>query len=210
MSVSQKESRYAKSADLINFLKNSIESKNYVTMLVAGSKPEILGPQTDLDIFTVVRDEKRDEFFENLKLAMNNYLKDYSGTKYSLYRGPLKYKNHGLIHFLCYTDEHNTDDVVSIYNENRTVLRTLINVPAISGKNLSNILSGINIYDESKISLEKEKYLKKLNILKEKGYNQHREWKKEGDEWVFEYTKKYASKFLKEYLIHYYEKNIAR
>ena len=41
---------------------------------------------------------------------MDKFLEKHSGITYSFFRGPLKYKHKGLIHFIVYTYSENNPD----------------------------------------------------------------------------------------------------
>lgn len=92
------------SNEVISYLKKNLSKKYYVTMFVSGSLPKELEPGTDLDIFIVMKNEFRDNFFKNLDKIMKNFTNKNKKTTYAFFRGPIKYKNKALIHFIIYTD----------------------------------------------------------------------------------------------------------
>ncbi|MGV8168444.1 MAG: hypothetical protein ACP5N3_00140 [Candidatus Nanoarchaeia archaeon] len=205
-----KKQEIVRSSEVIEYLKERINPKYYETLFTAGSLPEKLVPQSDLDIFVSVKHEYKNEFFNQLTTVMDSYIAEHKEVKYSLYRGPLKYKHKGLVHFLCFTDEicQDLENRRPFRNENRRVLKTLLNnYSLIGGDPLEKVLDGVNIYEEERNEYELNKFKTKLEILKEKGYNAHRSWKQKNGEWNFYRERKYASQFLKEYLIRYYEKH---
>ena len=90
---------------VINYLKKNLIKENYVSMFLAGSQPKVLIPQSDLDIFIIIKNKRRNEFFNNLTKIMDNLILKNKEITYILTRGPNKRKFKGLVHFLIYTEE---------------------------------------------------------------------------------------------------------
>ena len=97
------------SKEAIDYVKKNLDGKNYISMFVAGSIPNELIPQSDLDIFIIVNGEYKNKFFNNLKEIMDEFVSKNKETVYSFFRGPLKYRNKGLIHFMVYVTENNNE-----------------------------------------------------------------------------------------------------
>jgi hypothetical protein len=204
-----KESGSVASSSVIRYVQDNFNPNHYETLFVGGSVPEIMVPQSDLDIYVSVKSENKNDFFSRLTFFMDSFIFYRQGITYSTYRGPLKYKNKGLIHFLCYTSDVGVDlsDKAPFRNENRLVLKSLLkNHTLLGGATLKDVLKDVNLEDTEVIGKEIEKLKWKLELLKTKGYNCHKEWKLNDGNWEFTQTKKYCSDFLKDYLIKYYEK----
>ena len=97
------------SKQVINYVKDNLNSKYYLSFFIAGSMPNKLLPQTDLDIFIVINGKYRNEFFDNLTNIMDKFISKDRSITYSLFKGPIKYKTKGLIHFIIYTEEGNDE-----------------------------------------------------------------------------------------------------
>lgn len=199
------------SKDTIKYIAKNLKKENYVCLFVAGSIPEELIPQSDLDIFIVVKNDKTQEFFDDLTKIMNSFLKTRKRIEYSFFRGPLKYKNHALIHFITYL-ENETDKRTkgSPFSEEAFhVLKSLMSkYRLIKGKDPKTLLKNYDFNNNTIKEKHRTKSEGKYKILKKEGYIKYREWKKINGIWKFTYTKKYASKWLKNYLLSYYEKNL--
>lgn len=201
------------SKEAIEYIKNNIDENNLVSMFVAGSLPNELTPKTDLDIFFVIKDSKKDDFFENLSFIMNKFIAKYKGITYTFFRGPIKYKNKGLIQCLIYTETTTPDfnDREQFVGESRHILKSLISTAeVIKGKSLLALTKGIDWSNIEKAKEDIDNMKRKYSLLQEKNKISYPEWKKTKNGWRFLRTNKYVSKFLKEYLSNYYSKNIAK
>jgi GNAT superfamily N-acetyltransferase len=201
------------SKEVIEYLKKNIDRKDYTTFFTAGSLPEKLIPQSDLDLFFVIRNDRVDQFFDRLTRIMKRFLGNDRSARYSLFRGPLKYKNQGLIHFIVYTEDanENTNMGDAFKSELNHVKKSLLKTADIvSGSELKHIIKAEDLKNEKLSKKHIDKMKMKYTILKTKGYIKFREWKKTKNGWRFTYTRKYASDWFKDYLIHYYKKNLER
>lgn len=198
------------SKEVILYLKKNLDIHNLLTVFYAGSIPNELTSESDLDIFIVMKKGKEDRFLNNLTRTMNKFIEKDNSVTYSFFRGPLKYKNKGLIHFIIYTEEHmpTTSFGDAFKDEIREVLKTLAqSAKVIKGKNPKAILKKIDLNVASKKGHDITKLKNKYKIFQEKNYIKYREWKKTKAGWRFNPTKKYASKFFRTYLMHYFKKN---
>jgi hypothetical protein len=202
------------SLEVISYLNKNLKKRNIVSLFIAGSVPNVLLPKSDLDIFIVIKAQRKNYFFENLANIMNPFVKNNKGIKYSLFRGPLKYNNLGLIHFIVYTEEKNSNDYedrVQFRNESRPVLKSFLKKSKIIyGKTIKQMTQEINWKDTNKFNEDILRLKDKYIILKNKNWIKYREWKNLNGNWEFIPTKKYPGKFLKKYLIHYFKNNLSR
>lgn len=97
--------RIISSKQVINYFKRNVNLDNCVSVFLAGSTPNKLVPESDLDIFIVIEEKYKNKFLDNLVKIMNKFIKQNENVTYSLLRGPIKYKTKGLIHFNIYTQE---------------------------------------------------------------------------------------------------------
>ena len=181
-------------------------------MFVAGSIPEELIPKSDLDIFIVVDGRYRNEFFNNLVAIINPFVKKRKGLTYSFFRGPLKYKNKGLIHFIIYTEEWNNEygNREQFKHELRETLKNFLKTgKVIMGKSINYLVRDVDFskrdikYDNTKVIGEKYK------TLKDKGYIKYKKWKKTKKGWKLMRARKYPSEFFKNYLLNYFKKHLS-
>lgn len=156
------------SREIIKYIKKNLDKKDYSSMFIAGSLPQNLVPTSDLDIFFVIPSSKKDYFFDNLSSIMDNFVKIHKGIIYSFFRGPIRYKHKGLIHFLIYTEEkipnfNNTEQFVS---ESRLVLRKLLKTArVIRGKSLRELTKEADLKNKVVASKNVEKMKEKYNLL---------------------------------------------
>lgn len=199
------------SKEVINYLKNNLNSKYYLSFFIAGSVPNELLPQTDLDIFIVINGKYRNGFFDNLTNIMDKFISKNKSVAYSLFKGPLKYKTKGLIHFIIYTEEGNDEygNREQFKHELRETLKNFLRTAKIiHGKSINELIKNIDFFKKDERLDNKKVISEKYETLKEKGYIQYKEWKKTKKDWQLVKVKKYPNKFFKEYLTHYFEKNL--
>jgi hypothetical protein len=169
-------------------------------------------PESDLDLFFVIDETKKDVFFNSLTQLMNLYIgRSDKKITYTFFRGPIKYKTKGLVHFLVYTISKNPNQTNKelFINEHKTVLISLVNTAKlIYGKNLNELVRDVNLKDSVQLENNVNRLKEKYEILKQEGYIDYPEWKKTRKGWQFLRTKKFASSFLKEYLLKYFEKGL--
>jgi len=198
--------------DVVNYLKNSLNRENLETIFVVGSLPEELVGGSDLDIICVIKSENKDEFFEDVKNKMDNFLKDKPRLKYSFFRGPLKYKNKGLIHFLVYVYEKNPKNPKSselFVNESVQVLNSYLTTgKVLFGKKPSMLVKNVNQGNLQKLNIGIAKTKSKYEILKKKNTINFPQWKKTSNGWKLLRNRIFASKYFRNYLINYFEKRI--
>jgi hypothetical protein len=196
-----------KSEGVINYLKENLDSENFISMFLAGSVPEELEPKSDLDFFFVIRGEKKDEFFEELTSLMDKFLKDEKNVIYSFFRGPIKFEHKGLVHFLVYTDESYDENGSMFSSERLPVLKGLLgSAELLGGKNFDELLREFDLDDEEKTEVDVKKGQNKYEILKEEGTVNYPEWKKTEKGWKFERTELKVSGWQKDYYVSYFEK----
>lgn len=142
---------------------------------------------------------------------MNKYLKNKQDIKYTFFRGPIKYKNKGLIHFVIYLKSKKPDfeDRAQFIGESRPVLKSLLaKHEIINGERIEQLLKNVDFSntnitkkDISKMRTKHERLIKEDKIC-------YSEWKKTKNGWQFIRTNKKVSKYLKNYLNNYYTKHI--
>lgn len=180
-------------------------------MFVAGSMPRELVPQSDLDIFIVIKNRYRDAFFNNLKSIMNKFTRDKRNLTYSFYGGPLKYKNKGLIHFIICTDVR-THEGASFEEGLLQMLKHFKvsgNVKIISGENIAKLAKNVDWNDKKRAKKDIESVSKHYAELINKKYVVYKQWKIVNGNWTFTKTWKKPSRFLFDYLCRFYKKNLS-
>ncbi|MDP3882037.1 MAG: hypothetical protein Q8Q31_04145 [Nanoarchaeota archaeon] len=200
------------SQEIINFLKNNIDEKNYTSLFIAGSFPMEAKPGTDLDFFFVIKNSKKNEFFENVVSVASQICKNNPEIDYSFFRGPLKLEYKSLLHFIVYTEKLDNDSSTEkecFTNETRVVLKSLLKSHSlIEGKPLKDLLMNVDLSNVK----EQEEYLerKKMHLRKlvDEGYIEYFEWKKIGKSWKYVLSKKFPDLKFKSYLIEYYNKSL--
>jgi len=199
------------SKEVIEYLLNHLDLKNCVSMFVAGSVPEVLEPQIDLDVFFVIDERKKAVFFDNLVEVTDKFVKKNSGVVYSFFRGPIKFERKGLIHFSVYTESNNytAENKELFVNEHTTMLRSLLKTgKVLYGKSAKMLLKDVDLSNTDSINEHKERSREELRILKEKSYVDFPEWKKTSLGWKLVRTKIKADAFLRKDLIGYFEKSL--
>ncbi|MCR4327854.1 MAG: hypothetical protein NUV46_04725 [Nanoarchaeota archaeon] len=202
--------RYTSSEEVIKYLKTNLNEKNFLSFFTAGSIPKELIPGSDLDLFFIVRGTNKNNFFDSLDEISKKFIHKKRNITYSFFRGPLKFKTKALIHFIVYTEENHSafGNREQFKHELEPVVNSLINSSKlISGIPLNKLIKKIS--RDNRNLKEDINYLgSKYDILKKEGFIKYREWKKCGNDWKFLDAKIYPNKFLKNYLIKYYEKNL--
>ena len=95
---------------------------------------------------------------------MNDFVKIHRNLKYSFMRGPIKYKNYGLIHFLIYTNNRDRKDVGSFYKENIYVLTDLLKHHSIvKGQPLKNLIKYSDIKSKDILEDDINRFQKRYN-----------------------------------------------
>ncbi len=199
------------SEEVINFVKKNLEKKFYISMFVAGSVPEKLTPQSDLDIFIVMKNKYREAFFNNLNDIMDRFMRNEKNLTYSFYRGPLKYKNKGLVHFIIYTDV-DTSEGASFKGELLQMLRIFKekgSVRIISGQTISELTEGVDWNDKKRIEFDMGRVGNPYKLLLNKNLVIYKQCMKVNGKWKYTKTWKRPSKFLANYLSGYYLKNLS-
>ncbi|MCA9485961.1 MAG: hypothetical protein KC506_03905, partial [Nanoarchaeota archaeon] len=185
----------------------NLNSERYISFFLAGSVPEVLEPKADLDFFFVIPGNQREEFFGELTGLMNKFLEGEEEVIYSFFRGPIKFEDKGLIHFLVYTDESYDENGSMFTSERLPVLKGLLgNAKVISGKSFDELLESFDFEDSERVKTDLKKGESKYEILKEKGTVNYPEWKKTAEGWKFMRTELKVEGFLKEYLLGYFGK----
>ena len=118
-----------KSKEVLNILEEEIDPNNYISFFIAGSLPNKLEPNTDFDLFFVIKSKKVQEFFSNVTTIVSKIIRDKSKLTYSFFRGPLKYKDKALLHFIVYTDSLRRGSLTKreqFINEDPLVLKSLL------------------------------------------------------------------------------------
>ena len=198
------------SSEAIYYLKKSLDKRYYVSMFISGSLPKELEPGTDLDLFIVMKDKFRNNFFNNLDKIMKNFIKKNKKITYAFFRGPIKYKNKALIHFIIYTDIP-TKERVAFRQELLQILKNhKKNAKILYGKSINDLVKGIDLEDKEKQKAHIEKIRKRQRLFKKTGYIAYRKWKKVNGHWVLRRTWIKPGKFLKPHIKKYYQKNLVK
>ena len=196
------------SGEVINYLKKNLDKRNYLSMFITGSIPEQLVPQSDLDIFIIIKNSNRNQFFNSLTQIMDKFIINKKQITYSFYRGPLKYKYKGLIHFIIYTDIK-TREGVSFNDEHLQLLKSFKEkAKIISGKTICELTSDIDWSLKEDKDMNKKWLKKKYDLFKKTKSINHKKWVKIGNNWKIRRIWKKPSKFLTGVLNEYYEKHL--
>ena len=199
------------SKKVLEYLKKNVSDKNIASMFVAGSLPEKLLPGSDLDIICVIKEEKKNEFFENIIAIMDELLKNQKNITYTFFRGPIKLEKDGLIHFVIYTESEKQDfqDREQFVGESRPVLKGFLsNNYLLKGKSVEELTKEVDFLNTEISEKDLNNMLKKRKILLEKGTINYPLWNEINGDWTFSRKEIKANSFLKQYLLKYYEKNI--
>jgi len=199
------------SKEVIEYIKKNMDPLHYLSFFVAGSAPKSIAPKSDLDLIFVIKGEYKNQFFESLKCIMDKFLSKDNSAVYSFFRGPLKYQDKGLIHFVIYTEEGSDEfgNREQFKHELRETLKNFLNNgKVVNGKSIKFLLKKVDFTKrDDKFAnhlVLKEKYA----VLKNKGYIQFKEWKNTSRGWRLVKSKKYPNKFFRNYLINYFEKHL--
>jgi len=200
-----------KSSEVLEYLKGNLDFGNCVSVFTAGSISDELVPQSDFDVFIVIDKKKKNEFFDNLIEIMDKFVEEGKEVIYSLFRGPIKFEKEGLIHFLVFYDGKDFDENERelFRNESIMVLKSLKESGRVLyGKKVGDLIRDVDLKDSGEIGKRKKRLKEKLKLIKESGHVDYPEWKRIRGEWKLSRTKIKASKFLRDYLIGYYEKHL--
>ena len=199
------------SKKVIEYLKNNVLDENIVSMFISGSIPESLSPGSDLDIICVIKEEKKNEFFENIVVIMDELVKNQENITYTFFRGPIKLEKDGLIHFVIYTESKKPDfqDREQFIGESRPVLKGFLsNNYVLKGKSVEELTKEVDFSNTEISEKDFTNMLKKRDILLEKGTINYPLWEEINGDWKFSRKEIQTNSFLKQYLLKYYEKNI--
>ena len=194
----------AKTMDVIKYLKENFSNENYVSVFIAGSKPVELKPQSDLDIFVILRNDKVNKGLDEISEIMDKFILRNKDVKYIFFRGgAIKFEDKGLIHFVIYEDEGDFKQ-----HEMLSVLEKIKdNSDLILGKTVKEILRDVDFNNKERIEREKESMLKNYVLFNSKGYIMALQWVKEGKNWKNKKIKKFPDDFFSEQIHKYYKKN---
>lgn len=203
------------SKQIVKFISNNLNKKNYVSLFTIGSLPKILKPKNDLDIFFVISPNKRNIFFNEIEKIIKKLIKKDNTVAYSFFRGPLKLKDKGLIHILVYLNGNVSykQDKIRKYliNEQKLVLKSFKDTAKlIRGKSIKELLRKVDLENSELITVNIDSIKNKQELLKTKGYIIYPEWKKINGIWKFKRIKKHVDNYLKTELLNYYKKRIPK
>ena len=194
------------SEEVINYLKENLDKKDYISIFVAGSLPKKLIAGSDLDIFIVIKHSRKDNFLDNITNILNKFIKEHGEIIYSLFRGPIKYKDKGLIHIITYCDEKEIifpdDEILPILKSFKKTAKT------IAGKDVLSLIKEQNLKDKNRLKADKLKIEEKYNFFKGNGYIKYKEWQKTKTGWELQKTIKRPDSFYKGILESYYQKSL--
>jgi hypothetical protein len=196
-----------KSVEVIDYIKNNIDSRNYISLFVSGSIPEYLIKKKDLDIFVIMKKERTQQCLNNIDSIMKEYLHNENDTAYSFFRGPIKHTYKGLVSFSIYTDDDATIRA-SIYHENLKFLEQVQKTEkTLGGKKLCEVLKDAPHATMLKTDASKNKKAHdRYKTLIEKNYIKYPQWTKIAGEWELVSKYKKTGKWYKQYLIEYFNK----
>lgn len=201
---------FTRSNEVVEYLKNNLTKKYYESLFYIGSKPEFLVPQSDFDIFFIVKNDKKNEALDELHYLMSKFVKQNEGVAFSFYKGPIKYKYKGLVHFLIYLrDEVPGKSNLAFSQDHKVVLKNAINLcTLVRGTHPEDLLKHVNLNDEENIGASMDKWREKKKRLIDKNIMSNNCWKKKDDEWSLKKVYKTPSFFLRNYLLKYFDKHI--
>jgi len=198
------------SKEIIKYLKTNLNKKYYESMFTAGSLPEKLIPKSDLDIFIIIKNEYINPFFDNLNLIMKEFTKKNKSVIYELFRGPIRHRNKGLIHFMVYTQKptETPEDHAPFMEEHYYTIRSLMKTAnIISGKKLRSIVDLKKLKKEESGKAQYARSMEKYKIILKENIAPWREWTKTKKGWKLIKKNRRLNNFFREYLIKYYKKS---
>ena len=126
------------------------------------------------------------------------------------FRGPLKYKHKGLIHFIVYTQNKkypDTNNREQLIGETLPVLKSLIDgAKVIVGKDLQSLTKDVDFSNMNTLEVDISSFKRKYDLLINKQKTSYRAWTKTRNGWRFRRQTKKVGDFLRDYLKNYYEK----
>jgi hypothetical protein len=206
----ENEQKMTKSLEVLTYLKKNLNKNNCISLFYAGSIPEELIPQSDLDIYYIIKNSRKNHALDELSNMMNKFISEHNGVTYSFYRGPIKYKNKGLVHFLIYLENQIEGKSRQAFSqENKPVLKSISSSAVVLlGKHPKELLEEVVLDDNIGINKSMDSWKKKRDKLLKHNRIYHPSWKKIDGEWDFVRVYKTPSNFLRAYLLKYYEKHI--
>lgn len=201
---------FTSSSSVVKYLKNNLTKRYYESLFYIGSKPEFLVPQSDFDIFFIVKNNKKNEALNELHHLMTGFVKKNKNITFSFYKGPIKYKHKGLVHFLIYLkDEVPKKSNLAFSQDHKVVLKNAMKqCNLIEGTHPKELLKHVNLDDEENVNASMNKWREKKKRLIEKNIMSNNCWKKKNNDWLLKKVYKTPSLFLRNYLIKYFEKHI--
>jgi hypothetical protein len=152
-----------------------IPNNTYLSFFKIGSANNSIEEGSDIDLVFVIDEYVKNTFFdEALKRLMTLKKKDVK-LDYTFFRGPIKYSDKKLIHFLVYTKEQ-------LLGENQPVLKSYLKSgKVIKGMKISNLLKGLKfdrLLEDQKHMEDKWKKIMCCNKIR------YPEWSKTKNGWA--------------------------
>lgn len=196
------------SKQVLKYLKENLNFKQCVSVFIAGSVPEKLVPESDLDVMIVIKGRYKDEFLDNLKRIMDRFVEENKSVTYSFLKGPIKYKNKGLVHFILYSweDHDKIGNKEQFKHEHLSMAYKLMQTEkTLYGKKINQML---NFNKVSKKDLKEDvKYFKeKYGDLRKAKFILSREWRKTKSGWKLVQFKRNLDPYTRSYLLKYVQK----
>ncbi|MCF7866810.1 hypothetical protein K9L67_01705 [Candidatus Woesearchaeota archaeon] len=200
-----------KTKKIINYLKNNLNKENIGSMFLAGSQPEYLDMKKDIDVFFIMKRGRENEFLDDLTSRSETLVSSSKDMTYSFFRGPLKFSDKGLVHYIIYSEkplkhEKSSDAFV---NEAKQVLKCAgVKNTLIFGRTPSDYLIDVDLNDRNVLRKESDKFRTKYESFLENNFIEFGEWVKNSGAWSFERSRIYPDNFQKRYLKKYFLKNM--
>lgn len=190
--------------EAINKTLAAIQPEWVESVFLTGTQPEILLPQTDLDIITIAKEEHLENILDSYVTAMKDLPES---ATYSLINGPDKREYQGLVHLIVWTNDMTATDTSSLYTQPKPILDTLRNnYTMLVGRDLNKLLNDMPSATDDEIR-ERIKRMRKHTQTIHKTTN-HGRWHKIHNMWKYERIIQKTNTFEQKYLKEYYEKFI--
>lgn len=192
-------------SELRSYLKDNLKLDCLRSLFIAGSVKEEFSGGSDIDIFVIIYEDKLNSFLDDLTQKMNKFIEDNPSFIYSYFRGPIKFEEKILLHFVIYTDNPDKPKKVEDFqNEPPQVFEGILKrYDLISGEDPINLKGEMNLDEPSRE--EREEYMKKkAEYFFKEDIVKYSEWKKENKEWKFISSQIKLSSWQKEHLEKYF------
>ena len=197
---------------IISLLDELLPRNSYQTFSTVGSRPEILRPQTDIDLVFIVKNEQKHSFLNNLSETCKTLADQYPLLTHSFFIGPIKDQYKALLHCLVYTsDEGSPEDNPreQLTKEYPGVLKNFCkSEKVIRGPSIASYLDETTFADEQGILDKKERDRKRIETCKEWSSITALCWEQDNKNWVLRPVERKLSDWERNYLSQYYMKAV--